>query len=341
LSLVTTEPRLTELVARLQELKHELLQDATSVHELVFLRAYIEEIRQAFARMILHGEESLHRLAQLIGDSYLNNYQIQSVVIGEVESTKERFTIIQSISAENLYSTTDIDLGNRQLHKLRFDDGNGWSRANLVANMVEYQPTQPNPYEIHKIISRIKAEEEIWNKVVDEIFDLDSIVVKDKQLQQYSYYVKDIFGLKIVVGEVADIYAMQENLQHLTWPDELLFKYQLEPTAETRRLEVVEVKDYLADYQKQTGWEAVKLVVRWSGKTFEIQIQSLRNFLHEREVLTRESHTSFKANRERVRQQVAARIPLFGFYQNLLRWLFVQPDEPPPAHPRVKISLFK
>ena len=33
------------------------------------------------------------------------------------------------------------------------------------------------------MVSRIKAEEQIWNKVVDTIFDLDRLVQLDKQLR--------------------------------------------------------------------------------------------------------------------------------------------------------------
>ena len=80
-------------------------------------------------------------------------------------------------------------------------------------------------------------------------------------------------------------------------------------------------------------------MVVWSNKTFEIQIQSLRNYLREQERLTKESHTSFKANRERVRDQVADRTPLFGFYQELLRWLFLNPGGPPPSHERVILKV--
>jgi len=80
-------------------------------------------------------------------------------------------------------------------------------------------------------------------------------------------------------------------------------------------------------------------VVRWGGRTCEIQIQPLHNYLAERELLTRESHTAFKANRDQVRKEVADQDPLFGFYLKLLRWLFVAPDEPQPEHDGVRIIL--
>ena len=63
------------------------------------------------------------------------------------------------------------------------------------------------------------------------------------------------------------------------------------------------------------------------------------DFLHERERLTRESHASFKSTRERVRDEIAARMPLFGFYRSLLRWLFVDPSEAPPIQEGVEVVL--
>ncbi|GAB4433617.1 MAG: hypothetical protein Fur0044_31120 [Anaerolineae bacterium] len=338
--MVTSEPILNDLFVRLQRLRVALMEHPSVHHKLQFSRSHLEQVRLAFANMILHGEQKLHCLCQLICDALVTPYQIQSVVIGEVETTKERFTITQGVLAEDLYTVTDIDLGSRQLKKLRIFDGQDWSQANLVANMVDYQPLEPNVYGIHKIISRIKAEQEVWNKVVDEIFGLDNIVVRDKQLRHLSRYVKDVFGIKIVVGSLDDIRRVHMALVELSWSERELAKFQVEPTLENRRLHFVEVKDYLMPHQqKQTGWEALKSVVRWSDKTMEIQIQTLSNFLHERELLTKESHTSFRAQREQVRNQVAEQIPLFRFYRDLLRWLFLNPQGPPPVYPGVTLSL--
>ena len=102
----------------------------------------------------------------------------------------------------------------------------------------------------------------------------------------------------------------------------------------------MESKDYLQrPSRKQSGWTALKSVVHWAGKTFEIQVQPLSNFLHERERLTRESHASFKSTRERVRDEVAQRLPLFGFYRALLEWLFVDPSSEPPRQEGVDVVL--
>ena len=68
-------------------------------------------------------------------------------------------------------------------------------------------------------------------------------------------------------------------------------------------------------------------------------MQPLSNFLHERERLTRESHQGFKATRERIRDEVAQRIPLFGFYRALLKWLLLDPTGEPPTHEGVEVLL--
>ena len=221
-------------------------------------------------------------------------------------------------------------------------DGSEWSPASLVANFVEYQPTEPNALRIQKIISRIKAEEEIWNKVVDEIFDLDGMVRRDKQMSHLSQFVKDVFGIKIVVGAPADVVPMHNSLFESGWDEVQLARLGVMPRPDLLRLEHLETKNYLAqDGRKASGWAAMKSVVRWGGRTFEIQVQPLRNYYNEQEYLTKESHAGFKARRELLRNEIAAKIPLFGFYQALLRWLFLGDAHPEqaPNYPGVRIVL--
>jgi hypothetical protein len=208
-----------------------------------------------------------------------------------------------------------------------------------LANVVEYQPTEPNKFGVYKIISRIKAEEEPWNKVVDEIFGLDSLVTQDKQLRHLSHYVKDVFGIKIVAGTTADVFKLHQALEQAVWDAELLAKKGLERGSLTERLQFLETKDYLRENEKGSGWEAMKSVVLWHGRMFEIQVQSLRNYWRERELLTKESHAGFKGRREQVRQQVSEAIPLFRFYQALLKWLFQNPDGPAPVFPGVSVAV--
>jgi hypothetical protein len=337
--LVTNEPHVNELVSYLDAMRHRIEAAPDDTHVFEFSRARLAEVRNAFARMIRRGEEKLHRVCELLCDTFLGaGYTLQSVVIGEVETTKERFTLVKSLSPGDLYSQTDLDLGSRQLRRLRYHDGRTWSRASLVANVVEYQPAGMNQWGVHKFISRIKAEEQIWNKVVDSIFGLDRLVRSDKQLRHLGGFVKDVFGVKAVVGDAKGVRALHDALLALRWTPALLEKHGIPLLPTTSRLQFIEIKDYMAARgRKATGWEAIKSVFHWWESTIEVQIQPLWNFHQEREALTRESHSGFKARREALRNQIAGALPLFGFYRDLLRWLFLSPAEPAPAFEAVEL----
>jgi len=339
--LVTDEPLLNELVGYLDAMRRRIVDAPDELHTFAFSRGNLREVRQAFARMIRHGEEKLHRVCELLCETYLESpCTLQSVVIGEVETTKERFTVVTNLSPADLYSQTDLDLGSRQLRRLRYHDGSGWSSASLVANVVEYQPSATNRWGIHKFISRIKAEEQIWNKVADSIFGIDRLVQSDKQLRHLGRFVKDVFGVKAIVGTADEARALHGALHTLEWRGDVLARHQVPVQASTTKLEFIEVKDYMAQFgRKATGWEAIKSVFRWWDSTIEVQIQPLANYHHEREQLTRESHAGFKTRREELRNQIAGTIPLFGFYRDLLRWMFLCPDEPAPTFASVEIVL--
>lgn len=339
--LVADEPLVNDLVVYLDEMRRQIAASPNRQHTFTFHRTRLHEVRLAFARMIRHGEERLHRFCALTNESYLDGrYALQSVAIGSVDTTHARFTIAQDISTSDLYSQTDLDLGTRQLRRLRYYDGNRWSRASLVANFVEYQPEAINAWRVYKVISRIKAEEQIWNKVVDAIFGLDRLVRLDKQLRHLNRFVKDVFGVKIVVADQGSVRALHESLLSQSWSRSTLERHSVPVRLNTMKPECIETKDYLDPRgKKASGWSAMKSVFAWWDTMIEVQVQPLRNFHQERERLTRESHAGFKSRREALRNQIAVTVPLFGFYRDLLKWLFVSPDAPPPLFPSVTIVL--
>ncbi len=337
--MVSRAPCLNALVVALQRHRRALDQGQGG-ERLEFSRAEVAQARAEFSDMIRHGERDLHLLANLLAEHFLGTVQRRSVVIGEIERTRERFTLTVDVTEEEVIGSTDIDLGNRVLARLAIADHRGWLRAGLISNVVEYEADAPNPFSVYRLLTRIKAEEEIWNKVADEIFELDQLVLKDKQLRHLGKYVKDVFGVKIVVGTAEDAERVHDALQNLRFADARLEARQVPLDDEHRALRFIEVKNYLdQESRKRSGWSAMKSVVAWGGRTFEVQVQPLSNFLHERERLTRESHTSFKSTRERVRDEIAARNPLFGFYRALLRWLFVDPTTEPPMQDGVEVVL--
>ena len=339
--MVTRDPVLSRWVADLQRICQEQLDFPDRNHELRISLRRADQMRENFAALIRRGEAKLHRLCDVLCHSYLKSWEIHSVVIGQVQHLDERFTLVQSLTAEEVFQMTDLDLGNRQLRKLRFgDDQRGWNQPTLVANFLDYEPLELDHRAIHRITSRIKAEEEIWNKVVDELFELDKLVQRDKHLRHLSRYVKDIFGLKVVVGEAERVRQFHEELRSLRLDEGLRRRLSIPLEENTESFEFLETKDYLQGSEnKRSGWKALKSVVRWWDETFEVQVQPLRNYLKERERLSRESHASFKNRREELRNEVARRIPLYGFYRDLLRWLFLRQEGQPPQYPHLKLEL--
>lgn len=338
--LVAEEPLIEELVLSLDAARRRIIEDPHGEHRLVFSRTRLEMCRQAFAQMIHRGEAKLHSLCEIFAGRFLGEgYEIDSIVIGEVPTTRERFTLSHRIAVAELYTHTDLDLGKRQLQRIRVHDGIELRQPILVANVVEYLPRSMGPFAVHKLISRIKAEEEIWNKVVDEIFGLDALVHRDKQLRELSRFVKDVFGIKFVVEAASDALKLQDALSGLSIDAEELARSRVPAGPGTTSLEFVEVKSYLGDEdKKRSGWGALKSVASWWDKLFEIQVLTLATHHNEREHLTRESHTGHKTRRESLRDAVAEGIPLFKFYRDLLRWLFIaSPAEAAPRFPRVSI----
>ncbi|MEL6547094.1 MAG: hypothetical protein AAFQ82_20880, partial [Myxococcota bacterium] len=262
LGMVSQDPVLNELVVVLQRLRMQHDEAPDRPLEFTFSRRHVEAARASFDDMLRRGERRLHQMCDLLAENLLAGYQLQSVVIGEVEGTHERFVFATDIDRSHLYDISDLNFGNSQLEPLRFVRDGVERRAQLVSNVVEYQATETNRFAIYKILSRVKAEEEIWNKVVDEIFDLDGIVLRDKTLRHLSRFVKDVFGVKVVVGTNDAVYKLQSALATTEWSNDALRALDIEETEHARRFDFIEVKDYLGrEHRKRSGWAAMKSVV--------------------------------------------------------------------------------
>lgn len=359
LHLLTERRSLNLLTAKLQRATEDILRSqeacavaglAMSPHPpfvLAFCPTELAEARRDFTEFILQGERRMHGLAHLLSRSLFGEqFELTSTVIGEVPETAGRFTLSMPVTVRQLLASSDLELGKRALARfgVQSPDG-GWLQPHLVANFVEYEPSAANAFRVTKVLSRIKAEQELWNKVTDEIFDLDRLFARDKQLRKLSRYVKDVFGIKILTEDADSARALHSHLTTWRWTDSDVDMLHMDGLPEDRRalrsMEYLEVKDYLSQGAgKNSGWTAIKSVVRWWDQTFELQIQPLPNYYREQERFTRESHRSFKLSREQFREDVAQRLPLYGFVRDVLRWLF-SPERHPhrPTFPGVAILL--
>ncbi len=339
LFLAMHDPVLHTFVSYLTEKKEEQRANPESTISIEFSRAFITSVKEAFRQKILDGERHLHMLAHLLASALLEgDFELHSNVIGMLPGHEERpFLIRERITRNTLFTIMDIDLGNQMLDNFRYRQGRSWVPLELAANFIEYLPLSRPSSGVNRLTSRVKAEEELWNKVTDEIFHLDELVTRDKHLRQYSKYVKDIFGMKIVCEDEAICLRVHDRLQELTIePDSETGNGHvfLAPQSETelvtsKILQFVETKDYLtcsASEMKKTGWKALKSVAKWNNRLFEIQVQPLANYYLELDHMSGPSHHSFKVQRDSMREEVAARVPLYGFYRKLLRMLFKESD---------------
>ena len=333
------DPVLDEFMDYLAERKSEQERDPDAHVQLELSSKQIAAIRDSFRSSILAGERELHVFAHLLSSILLEgDFELHSTVIGVLPSSDDRpFLIRERLTRKTLFSVTDIDLGNHMLDNFRYQKAGEWVPLSLSANFVEYVPIQPPKSGVNRLTSRVKAEEELCNKLVDELFSIDQLVSRDKHLRQYSKFIKDIFGIKIVCENEDKCVEIHRKLQELTlsWSDmeklNSLYGLSFHRAPGEREmdfhLEFIETKDYLncePAKMKKTGWRAIKSVVRWQDSLFEIQVQPLVNYYLELDHMSGPSHRSFKIQRERLRDEVARQIPLYRFYRDLLKMLFME-----------------
>jgi hypothetical protein len=210
------------------------------------------------------------------------------------------------------------------LDNFRYNKNGKWVPLQLSANFVEYIPGADPGKGLNRLTSRVKAEEEIWNKVTDEIFKVDQLVSRDKHLRQFSKYVKDIFGIKIICEDETSCVAVHEQLKDIA-----LAAPGPEIDGPGQPIVFIETKDYLTcepAQMKRTGWKAIKSVVLWQERLFEIQVQPLSNYYLELDHMAGPSHSSFKLKRDALRDELSRMLPLYGFYRDLLKMLFQNTD---------------
>jgi ppGpp synthetase/RelA/SpoT-type nucleotidyltranferase len=342
LFMVMDDPVLHEFISYLDSCKRDQEMHPENPIRIELSRALLAQVKEKFRQRILRGERNLHIASHVLASHFLGgDVELHSNVIGMLPVSEDRpFLIRERITGERLFSHTDLDLGNHMLLNFMYQGKDGWAPLTLAANFVEYLPKKRGRLGVNRITSRVKAEEELWNKVVDELFTLDELVKRDKHLYQFSKFVKDVFGIKIVCENESFCHKILECLRHLrvaeinwgSFPDpDGLQDASTRAGGDRLVLEFIETKDYLTcdpSEMKKTGWKALKSVVRWNNELLEIQIQPLDNYYMELDHMAGPSHNSFKLIRDTVREEVSAHIPLYGFYRDLLRSIFLDSGVP-------------
>lgn len=335
-----------QFVTELTEARHMLERTPEREVELTISYSRVMKLKNDFTIATLEGEEQLHKLTELVATDLFSSgrlilppsvddrlYTRSSVVVYREADTGETRIITEDVTDSDLYQVTDLELAMRAIR----EEG-----CELVCNTVQYHGHEEfsNSHRVKDIYNRVKADEEIFNKLVDEIFEIDKIYTVDKQRGALSNYIKDVFGLKIVVDseDPQKLYGVLDALRGMKWGEDRFEDGVVLFTPEHSRLKEAEVKDYIKS-PKKSGWQGLKAVYKWGHAVFEVQIQSQESYNAERSNKTTQSHSAYRQRREEFRRQVARDYPLYGHYREMLKWLFVESSKSPPEHSHLKIRL--
>ena len=330
---MTKDERTSRFLARIA-LQLDMLRDADAngktADELVLSREEMGYVRGQWEEIVLRGEQKLHALASVLSEGLLRTENIQRVarvVAGqkeEVETTDSRIVIEEFISPEQLAHTTDYrlaaEIARRYMYRPHGEEE--FSSIYPRASFLEFRPLELGEGSVAtRVITRVKANDAIWNKVTDALFDIDAVISRDKILNTKSKYVKDVFGIKILVGNTRDCYAVESQLDDMDLTP--VFPNHGQPQA-LNQLELIERKDYLRGdgQKKKTGWEALKNVYRWGQHYFEIQIQTEANYFAEISDLSSTSHRTFEMQRRHLRWELETILPHYRDFRHLLRGIF-------------------
>ena len=152
---------------------------------------------------------------------------------------------------------------------------------------------------------------------------------------------KDVFGVKIVVGDAEQARALHEALQTLRWTPALLEQHGVPVAADDLAARVHRgegLHGAVGPQGDRVGGDQVGVPVvghddRGAGAA------ALRTITGARVADRARATPASRRGARRCAIRSPSRIPLFGFYRDLLRWLFLSPAEPAPTFDAVDIVI--
>lgn len=324
-----THRLLGRLVAQIEALQTAHRRGAQAP-VLIVTREELEYARSTWERAVLLGERRLHHLATLLAWELLGTRQLEHVARIIASPTRERgahrIVIEERLSPEQLGATHDSGLASQIANRYLYRNGGDAFRALVArASFMELRPLETVPdAAATRVLTRVKVEDQIWNKVCDACFDIDRLVRRDKILNLQSKYIKDVFGIKVLTTDREASYEVAERMNQVRFAATARASLSCGELADPA-LELIEIKDYLAlppSQKKRTGWEAIKNVYRWCGQVFEVQIQTEANYHLEAQDLSNTSHRTFATQRELLRSELDDRVPYYREFRAVLRTLF-------------------
>ncbi|MCB9729521.1 MAG: hypothetical protein H6744_08605 [Deltaproteobacteria bacterium] len=327
-----TQRVLRALAGQLEALR-TAAADGTPPPVLTLSQREIGDVRRQWEAEVLRGEHRLYSLGILLARELLGTRRLQLVarIVASPgqETGAPRLVIEETLTREELERFTDHSLAMRIARRYRYRRGHRRPFGKLVirASFLEIRPLEAAVGALGvRVMTRVKVDEQIWNKVCDAFFDIDGVVQRDKILNRSSKYIKDVFGIKVLTADREASYRVLRRLETLEFRADDL--EELSCSDAPAAMTLIETKDYLAlppEQKKQTGWEALKNVYGWYGHVFELQIQTEANYYLEASDLSDTSHRTFEMQRSALREALDARVPHYREFRDVLKVLF-RPD---------------
>ena len=342
LALLTTDGRVHALFALLAGQLEAMREADVRGERPPVLRLRSSDVEYARARWddsILRGERLLYNLATLLAWRFLGTRDFQTVVRivagpDEGYEPESRIVIEERLDPSTFERVSDHTLASRiaQRYQYRPHHDEPFGRLYPRASFLEFRASdpadEPNVAVATRVLTRLKVDEQIWNKVCDAFFGIDDLVQRDKILNTMSRFIKDIFGIKVLTPTPEASFEVDRALATMRFRPDELAALGVEAAAAAEELRVIERKDYLTpppSERKQTGWAAIKNVHRWAGQIFEVQIQTESNYVGEQSRLSSASHFTFQMRRRVLRHRLEEVVPYYREFRRVLKALF-KPD---------------
>lgn len=320
LSGAVPSPLVNSYLHELVEGAERILANPDSPHEMRISRSRIDAVRREAAECLRESERDLRCLAGLVAARFIGDVTISAEVGGQKVSSPQRCLALEAA----------------RIDRDRFaSSAEEMARSPILSYQPKHESGEIRNEGVEEIRTRCKAPESLLNKLVDRMFGLHSSTPND-----FSRYLKDVRGMSLIVSSEDEVRQVSRALHSLSFRDEELAQFGIEPSAATRSVVTFNTRDRLIG---DSAWKGIKFVLAWNGSCTEVQIKTRDFFEKERQSDTREAHGSHKERQKRAREEFAERTGLaevMSFYHALLEHTLIGSCEMPcpPASINLKID---
>ncbi len=243
LSSVTGSVVVNQLLRDFNTFRMGATTDPCAVHTFTVSESRLKEVRTELASLSLNEEKGLHKLAGLLCHRYLgDDVTIEAQVYLKNVSTQDDGSSVilkHPLSKCELFSRSDLEIA---------ESISARPAKSLGASVIEYRSSGADTDgAVHAVRTRIKAWDSLSDKVVDRMFEGNTIT--------------DLSGIAIVVDSEEDVRTVYGQLVQLRWSDAEFETVGLQPSDQIRGLDIFKTTDKLGG--EHINWRGIKVAGFW------------------------------------------------------------------------------